>query len=365
MLYFFLCNTAQRKVMKMEENLFDEIHDVFKRYVVAEDHYLTALTLWTLHTHVYNKFGVTPRLLLHSPVPECGKTTVFNIIDELANRSEMVNEITPAAMASMMDTAATILADEGDNLRIQRNSLLRAILNGNNLKATKRYKIGGEVVKISLFTPVAIASIGMLVPSLMSRCVIVNLHQAGPDAKFTEFDLMDQDQMGKLARVHVRIYEWAEQVRLNTRPEIPERLRKGDNWRPLLSIADSLDRGDKAREAAAICMAETNYTDERILHLRDTRKVFNKTKHKGMPSRILVEYLNNLEDGEASEELTQKKLANVLNAFGVYTQSIWWPEGIPQSQQQSLKGYKRSDLEKVWSKYAVGPAEVVEFRKKK
>jgi hypothetical protein len=45
-----------------------------------EPHEYVAVALWILHTHVFDQFMVTPRLALRSPVANCGKTTLMDIL---------------------------------------------------------------------------------------------------------------------------------------------------------------------------------------------------------------------------------------------------------------------------------------------
>jgi hypothetical protein len=91
-------------------------------------------------------------------------------------------------------------------------------------------------------------------------------------------------------------------------------------------------------------------------------KIYERLRAKGIPSHILVEKLRELEDCEHDwnefkgiHPLTQGSLAHVMRAFfGIKPQSIWWPEGVPRSQQRSYKGYLRIDLEVIWRRYAIG-----------
>ena len=53
------------------------------------------------------------------------------------------------------------------------------------------------------------------------------------------------------------------------------RNRMADNWRPLISIADSLGWGEQAREAMIMFAREFQDADVKILLLGDIRKVFN------------------------------------------------------------------------------------------
>jgi hypothetical protein len=51
-------------------------------WVTAEE--CLTIALWILHTYVFRQFRHTPRLLVISPIEECGKTTVLKVIEQLA-----------------------------------------------------------------------------------------------------------------------------------------------------------------------------------------------------------------------------------------------------------------------------------------
>ena len=52
---------------------------MLEEYVALRPHEYIAVALWALHTHVYDRFMVTPRLALRSPVADCGKTTLLDV----------------------------------------------------------------------------------------------------------------------------------------------------------------------------------------------------------------------------------------------------------------------------------------------
>jgi hypothetical protein len=52
-------------------------------WVTAEER--LAIALWILHTYTFRRFRHTPRLLVISPIEDCGKTTVLKVIEQLAH----------------------------------------------------------------------------------------------------------------------------------------------------------------------------------------------------------------------------------------------------------------------------------------
>jgi hypothetical protein len=123
----------------MGKNLFDDVHFSFQQYVAAEPHHHVTFALWALHTHAYQKFEYTPRLALQSPAPNSGKTTVLRVLRLLTPEQEFLIDPTAATLFRLMSQDKTLLLDEMDNVRIERNLL--AILNHGHQK-------GGTVPRV-------------------------------------------------------------------------------------------------------------------------------------------------------------------------------------------------------------------------
>jgi hypothetical protein len=66
------------------------VHHLLQEYVALKPHEYIAVALWTLHTHVYKQFLVTPRLAIRSPVADCGKTTLLDVVAKLAAQPSKV-----------------------------------------------------------------------------------------------------------------------------------------------------------------------------------------------------------------------------------------------------------------------------------
>src|SRR5262249_32485080 len=104
---------------------------VLQQYVDLQPHQYLAVALWILHSHVFDKFMITPRLALTSPVRGCGKTTLLSLIETLSARAERMDSISPAAIYHLADSMrCTLLVDEADNLGLTASGLLRAVING-------------------------------------------------------------------------------------------------------------------------------------------------------------------------------------------------------------------------------------------
>jgi hypothetical protein len=57
-----------------------------------------AFALWALHTCVFGRYSVTPRLALISPVRGCGKTTALILLEALVSDPYRSDHVTAAAV---------------------------------------------------------------------------------------------------------------------------------------------------------------------------------------------------------------------------------------------------------------------------
>jgi hypothetical protein len=119
-----------------------------------------AITLWILHTWVYDRFVITPRLALLSPVRGCGKTTALSLIELLIPEGTRVDSTTPAAIYHQLDRhhLTTLLIDEADNLDLGRNPPLRSVFNSGHRRGGKVERfVGGRRQRYRTHAPLAIA----------------------------------------------------------------------------------------------------------------------------------------------------------------------------------------------------------------
>lgn len=229
-------------------------------FILESPHEYVAYALWVAHTHVYELYEVSPRLVLTSATSGCGKSVALNVAERLVARPEKSDNF---SVASMYDAAhfdrKTLLADEADNYNFATKRELRAIFNSGYAKGgTFTRKIGNRRVKYRTNVPLAMASIGVLTPPgtlappLMRRSVIILMKKhREKKRRFVASDTRDLD----IVYQHLRM--WARDVKLNLDPELPDELKRADpsvvdNWRGMISIADACSPawGALAREAA-------------------------------------------------------------------------------------------------------------------
>jgi hypothetical protein len=337
-------------------------YGVLEKYVELSSHQATAVTLWIIHTHTYDLFVVSPRLALISPVRGCGKTTLLDLVEQLAHRGKRTDSITAAAIYHLVDSEhACLLLDEADNLDTAADKLLKAVLNGGHRRGAKRINMTRDGFReFDIFAPMALAALGTLPLPLMHRSVVIEMRRASRGLK--RFDARDPATMQDLLTIHREIAQWASTARLGSDPSLPAMLRNrpADNWRPLIAIADAI--GDEwpelAREAAVTLSRSRPDEDPGVTLLSNIREIFERRRIDRLPSAVMVEDLVAIEDGMWFEwrgvkddrqprQLSQGELAKLLTPFGIRPRTVWL---VPRNSG-SRSGYYRSQFEEAWAAF--------------
>jgi hypothetical protein len=344
-------------------NPLELVHFLLGEYVALKEHQLVAVSLWCLHTHVFRRYMVTPRLALRSPTAGEGKTTLLDVLSQLAAKAEKFDAITTAALYRVIDKShPTLLIDEVDNMNIalQPNGRLRAIFNsGHRRGGTIAIVERGELRRFSTFAPLALALPEMvrgLPGTLNSRCITIAMARSPRELR--RYDALAPDPA--LAAAYLQIHLWARDVQLAANPAMPVRNRFADNWRVLIAIADDLGWGEKAREAMAAFAREFVDADVKIILLGDIRRIFNARAVDRLSSAALVDALHNLDGGDWQEfagvrgdehphALRVGELASMLRDFGIRPRTIWQRKRRPTDT--SKKGFRREQFADAWARY--------------
>jgi hypothetical protein len=194
----------------------------------------------------------------------------------------------------------------------------------------------------------------------MHRAVVINMQRAS--GKLERLD--EHDPSFPAAREQIR--RWMATCLLSPDPEMPQALRNrtADNWRALISVADSLGYGEDARTVAVELSANRPDEDPGVTLLIDIRTVFLALGVDRIASGALVEALVGLDDSywhewrglgddQPPRKLTQGELARLLRPFGIRPRTIWPAQRRPDTK--SRRGYVRSSFEAAWRAYCPGP----------
>jgi hypothetical protein len=340
----------------------------FSEYIQLQEHEYLAVALWIAHTYVYDRFMVSPRLALISPVRRCGKTTAIDVLTALCCHGDRFDSLSAAAIYRLIDSGEiTLLCDEVDTYNLHKNELLRGVFNSGHRRGGRIGRASRDgVTRYSSYAPMALAVIGprSLPLTVLDRSILVRMTRRDRKRRLQRFDPLNAAISTEIDAIQRELKSWSRGAVLNGDPELPPELhdRAADNWRPLVAIADAAgnDWGIRARGAAVALSAGLQHEDPGVILLRDIREVLDSRAVDRIFSQVLVEALVAMEGRPWAEwrgikgnlqprALTQATLAQVLHDFDIAPASVWPIPRLPTSK--SRKGYHRRQFEEAWRAY--------------
>jgi hypothetical protein len=321
----------------------------------------TAHVLWIIHTHVVQHFETTPRLAFLSPEPASGKTRALEITERLVPNPVSAINVTPAYLFRKVGAGeTTILFDEIDTVfgpKAKENEEIRGLLNAGHRRGAVagRCVIKGknvETEEISAFAPVALAGLGWLPDTIMSRSVVVRMQRRAANEVVEPYRRRIHDAVTDGVRTLIEV--WARGAWLDglVWPELPKEVqdRDADVWEPLIAIADELGGGwpKKAREAAVALVTASKEREPSlgIRLLTDLHEVFQN--REAMATTAILEALHNLAEAPwrdlKGKPLNDRGLSGRLKQYSIKSKNIRVGEDVH-------KGYTREDLTQAWLRY--------------
>ncbi|MGW1324540.1 DUF3631 domain-containing protein [Streptomyces antibioticus] len=357
--------------------LLDEVEAFHRRFNVfpTETAYV-AVTLWDAHAHLLDCFDSTPRLAFLSPEPGSGKSRALEIVETLTPRAEATVNASPNALFRLVDAAEgrpTLLFDEIDTVfgpKAGDNEPVRGFLNSGYRRIGTMLRCVGDganqsVQRFSSFCAVAMAGLGSLPDTILTRSVIIRMRKRAPNEHIEPYRQRINERQGNALRD--RLAEWADSIRdqvTDAWPELPEGVtdRPADVWEPLLAVADAAG-GEWSARARAACLELVNAAhdnDEASLGVRlltDLRdKVFCGADR--MPTAVILEMLVALDDapwGDVDDKpLNARMLSKLLGQYVTPTNKPIKPRGI-RTPSGFPKGYYAEDLTDAWTRYCPPP----------
>jgi 5S rRNA maturation endonuclease (ribonuclease M5) len=345
--------------------LLKDVRRFLARFVIyPSEHAQVAHVLWIAHAHLMGAWDSTPRIAFLSPEPASGKTRSMEVSELLVPDPVAAVNVTPAYLFRKVggeDGPPTILFDEIDTVfgpKAKENEEIRALLNSGH----RRGAVAGRCVargatveteEISSYSAVALAGLGWLPDTILSRSVIVRMRRRAPDERIEPFRRRVHAPIGEALRR--RLAGWAVTIRdeaTEARPDMPSGVddRDADIWEPLLAVADIAggDWPELARKAAVALVAVAREIEPslNIRLLADLRMVFGDEEQ--MTTKQILAELCLLEDAPwkdlKGKPITDNQLARRLRQYGVKSRNVRIGDAVP-------KGYARADLYDVWRRY--------------
>jgi hypothetical protein len=351
--------------------VLDDIAEFFDRFIVWQSEAeRDAIVLWTAHTHVIDVLDITPRLALLSPLKQCGKSRVLELVKRLGRRARHQVSMSASFMFRLIEgETPTLLIDEVDTVFGSKNKdeaaeSLRGLIDGGFERGNTVGRMVGEGAgmqpkEFPTFCPVALAGIGDCIPdTIIDRSIVVRMRRRAPGETVEPFrQRRVSGQAGKLQR---RLGAWAKKIGSTVEniiledPDLPEGIedRAADAWEPIIAIATAAGGGWPTRATEA-CEALTSrrrsgglavgvqlLTDiHGIIEDRDV--IFTAT---------LLEKLNDLDEspwggwGKQQKGLQARDLSDLLRPFDIESQNV-------RIGDMQRKGYKAEHFADAFSRY--------------
>jgi len=174
----------------------DRLLALLQRYVHWPQWWCPAVVAcWIAHTYMHDAFEIAPRLAILSAHSASGKTRVIDLLDLTVHNGQLMSDTSvPALFRAIDQGAVTPLLDEIDAVWESPDSgRLRSLLNAG-------YKVGSTIHRaepgpnkkwksrgFDIFAPVALAGLGRLPATTLSRCIVIRMKRRPESAALAAF----------------------------------------------------------------------------------------------------------------------------------------------------------------------------------
>jgi hypothetical protein len=347
--------------------LLDELREALTRYVVLPGpEAADAVVLWIAATHGQPVWNHAPRLAAVSPIKQCGKSRLMDVVHATCHKPLITVNASIAAVVRSIgeDDPITLLVDEADTIfgtrrAAENNEDLRGVLNAGHQRnrAYLRWDMSARRIEHTpTFAMAMLAAIRDLPDTIMDRAVIIRMRRRGPGESISPWrertapaTLQElRDRLHRYVRFHLDELAMAE-------PAMPVEDRAADTWEPMVAVADLAGRDwpERARRAC-IAMSRGDADDggasERLL--ADVAEAFGHDEK--LKTSILLERLWSIEEAPwgdwRGKGLTARGLRTLLRPYGITSKNIRF------AGDEQAKGYERADFADAWARYLRTPA---------
>jgi hypothetical protein len=303
----------------------------------------------------------TPRIAFLSAEPASGKSRELEVTELLVPNPVTAVNVSPTYLFRKVgcEEGATILYDEIDTVfgpKAKENEEIRGLLNAGHRRGAKagRCVVQGKTVtteEINAYSAVALAGLGWLPDTILSRSVIVRMRRRAPGEQVEPFRSRIHSRDGMAIRDQIALWAKSLPSQIVDWPELPPEIqdRDADVWEPLIIIADAVGGTwpERARLAAkALVTADKDAEPSLgVRLLADLRAVFGGARD--MTTKAILMALIGLEESpwgdRRGKPLDERGLAKRLRAYGIRSKGV--------GDASRLKGYTSADLSDAWARY--------------
>lgn len=367
----------ERSINEMLEILVNWL----KKFVVFQnerDPYIVAL--WIIHTWLIEQGYTTPRLLIDSPMPGSGKTTLIENLEKFCNNAIPIASLSSVAVLGRLTNQGitTLLIDEADRALDPKKEGVRDIIALIN----SGYKKGGFRVlneragkrgekhlptKMPTFSPVAMAGNAPNLPEdTRTRCIVVRLlPDVDNQAQECDWEHLEPWAIQIKCDIEASLAKWRLENE-SLQPPLPKDCigRFRDKWKPLKRIAvlagaDWAERVDQhiLQDIENVKEQKENGDAQLPLHMqlaKDLHEVFEgEFKFVGTESLLTKLARQNPEywgESSMSGKITARKFGWLNSKFGFTS----------QRNTEGVRGYHSKLYEGVWKALGLTPSKPTE-----
>jgi hypothetical protein len=340
-----------------------ELGDKISRYVVLQEHLLTAGVLWAAHAWLYDHNVPThsPILAATSPESDSGKSTLVAALGRTTPRYSLNIEMTGPSLYRHVDAVKpTLVIDEADDLFVRKSDLKHIVNAGwtRGAKIPRQVNISGvwTTVYFDPFTPKAISLLGRNLPAATrTRCIELRMLPKRSDEKVEDFNQLDDAQFAVLRRKLARFAADNAVALKDAQPQMPTGLnnRVAANWKLLLAIAERAGGPwlQRAREAAKRLSQSGRRPSDGVQLLAAIRTMFEGGKTELTSEAIVAELRSDPTviwvDYNRGGPITQRQVAHLLSAYDIYP----GPLHPTRRSDFARRGYKYEQFADAFARY--------------
>ena len=343
------------------DELASTILNLLNKHCVLSKGNAEAITLWVLSTYTINSFRIFPKLLITSPDKRCGKSTTMEVISGLSNRSLFTSNVSSASLFRCIELwQPTLLIDEGDTF-LKDNEELRGIINsGHKRRGAHVLRVDGDKMeprKFSTWSPMCIAMIGKPASTIKDRSITIELIRKGVNDEVLKPPIDLEYEWLKVRQKCQRWYDDNREKIEQHNPLMPkiDNDRAGDNWLPILTIADLIGGNWTNLARYSMSLIENVSEDESIpnMLLADIKSYFEENENNKVWSVDLVSYLVSLDhrpwpEYRKGQSLIASSIAQILKPFNIKPKDIRMKHNVK-------KGYEEGQFSDAFARYLSKP----------
>jgi Protein of unknown function (DUF3631) len=344
-----------------------DVERFLTRFLVLPPKATLPVALWSIATFLFESFDAFPYLAISSPLPECGKTRLLEVLELIVSYPRRASNISEAALFRAIEKfKPTLMIDEAETLRekSEKASALRQLINAGNRSGSVATRVIGQganldVKDFSVYCPKVVCGIGSFPATIASRSISIGMQRRNKKR-----DPIERFLVRRVAPEGKALSDRMRDFAVGQRQDIELAYQKmaldflgdrdADSWAPLfalLAVADPTRLPELEECAGVLAGAKSADLVDESLKLRllsDIRDVWPDSEPH-IFSKTLVKRLHSIEDGPWAEtSLNERKLSWMLRDFHVRQDG---DKGIVRIGNEVAKGYSRDDFDRASSPY--------------